>query len=94
MIDSVAGKLIKSLESLAMYNDKGIYWARDSDQQVEETRLSHKKGMTEFIQSIGRDNLSKSCLLILESEEILADSCGTNINNLKKLLKSNQFYSG
>ena len=94
MNDSVAGNLIKSLESLAMYNDKGIYWTRHSDQQIEETRLSHKKGITEFIESFGRDNLSESCLLILESEEILADSCGTNINNLKKLLKSNQFYSG
>lgn len=47
-------KLLRSVEKLAIYNDKGIAWANHSETQVAEHRAALVAQLNQIVAEIGR----------------------------------------
>lgn len=69
-------KLIRALDSLAIYNDKGIDWAKHSSDQASSERSSRLVRIQFLVKAIGRDKMPVEFLAALDSGLVAADGTG------------------
>ena len=69
-------KLARALDSLAMYNDKGISWAKHSADQVSAERSRRMARIHSLVEAIGRAELPEEFLAGLDSGLVATDGTG------------------
>jgi hypothetical protein len=69
-------KLIRALDSLAIYNDKGISWAKHSVDQVSMERSSRLAKVHSLVEAIGPAKLPAEFLSALNSGLVATDGTG------------------
>ena len=69
-------KLYKALESLAIYNDKGIEWARHSPKQVHVHRAASLRRVRELVEALPPSSVPRELLEALQSGELATDMTG------------------
>ena len=75
-MNETAEKLIELLHSLAMYNDKGAIWRRDSSAEIEAMRASYRAPLDALIAQIGAENFPPELLRELRGDAVLRDDSG------------------
>jgi len=76
-------QLCRKLDSLAMYNDKGIDWRRDSPDQTQAHRTAAISEIRELVHKLGPDELPSGFLEALESGAVETDGSGTFVEQVK-----------
>ena len=69
-------KLVRALDSLAFYNDKGIAYARHSPEQVELDRTVRLAKIHDLVATLGAANLPQEFLAALDSGDLVTDLTG------------------
>ena len=81
-------KLIDTLHSMAMYNDKGYIWYRHSDAESDAIRAKWREEIDGLIAQIGRDSFPPDLLHQLMQPEILRDDSGIYAEQVSAWLSS------
>ena len=76
-------RLIRLLNHLAFYNDKGISYARHSPAQVQAERASGTAKLRELVATIGPDSLPPTFVQAVDSGDVATDLTGKYIDLLK-----------
>jgi hypothetical protein len=76
-------KLYKALESLAIYNDKGIDWARHSVEQVQAHRAASVRQIVQLVGSLPPSEVPLELRQALQSGELATDLTGRYAQLLK-----------
>ena len=76
-------KLYKALESLAIYNDKGIDWARHSPGQVQAHRAASVQRVKELVEALPPSAVPPEVLEALQSGDLATDMTGRYAQLLK-----------
>ena len=76
-------KLIRLLNQLAFYNDKGISYARHSPAQVQAERASSMAKLRGLVATVGPDSLPPTFLQAVDSGDVATDLTGQYIDLLK-----------
>jgi hypothetical protein len=84
MFFSSKGKLIRALDSLAIYNDKGIAWWRHTPEQSEAQRCERMEKIENLISKVGEGALPPEFLKALRSGVLATDDTGLYVDKLKK----------
>ena len=69
-------KLVRALDSLAFYNDKGSSYAKHSPQQVQAERGARIARIRELVEQVGATRILSGFLVALESGEVATDLTG------------------
>ena len=69
-------KLVRALDSLAIYNDKGIDWAKHSPNQTSVERSSRLAKIQSLVEAIGRPAMPAEFLAALDSGLVATDGTG------------------
>jgi hypothetical protein len=69
-------RLLRELEELAIYNDKGIDWKGHSPAQVSASRKRHMARVAGLIRRIGEDSLPSEFLSAFHGGALLEDGTG------------------
>jgi hypothetical protein len=77
-------KLYKALEWLAIYNDKGIDWARHSPEQVQAHRAVSVQHIVELVESLPPSAVPLELRQALQSGEVATDMTGRYAELLKE----------
>ena len=70
-------QLLDLLLSIAMYNEKGRYWARGSAEDVRNMRRGFRTELDRLIREIGESNLPPQILVKLRDDIVLLDDEGS-----------------
>ena len=73
---SKPAKLLRLLDRLAFYNDKGISYARHTPYQVEVERASRLVKIKDLVAAIGPESLPSAFLEAIESGNLAEDITG------------------
>ena len=79
--------LCRAVEKLAIYNDKGIVWAKHSESQIAEHRASLVAKIRKAVDDLGRSSLPESFLSALDSGALDQDDTGRFVDALKRHLR-------
>ncbi|RYG98360.1 MAG: hypothetical protein EON58_07335 [Alphaproteobacteria bacterium] len=72
----VRSKLLRELDKLAFYNDKGIAYSRHNDSQVESERSARTARIQQLVAAIGQDCFPSAFLEPLSSGLVATDMTG------------------
>jgi len=76
-------KLLRQLDRLAFYNDKGIAYARHNPAQVEAEQAISLAKIRALVAAIGPHSLPDSFIAAIESGAVATDLTGQYIDLLK-----------
>jgi hypothetical protein len=76
-------QLIRALDSLAIYNEKGIDWSRHTPEQTVAERLSRLAKIQVIAATLGRDALPQEFMSALDSGEVASDGTGRYVELVK-----------
>lgn len=88
----MALKLIKELESISDYNDKGVVWMKHSREQIQRTHEQFAKDLMHLRSVIGEEHLTPETRTLLESEDTLRDRTRSAASSLRSLILSNKLF--
>jgi len=80
-------RLVRALDSLAFYNDKGISYSRHSPAQVEVERAARLDRIRELVGSIGAERLPSEFLAALDSGDLAVDMTGQYVAAVRAHLR-------
>ena len=69
-------KLVALIESLAIYNDKGIEWSKHNSSQVEARRQKLLSLIRALVTKLGQERISNQLLEALEGGNLASDVTG------------------
>lgn len=84
MAESQVQKLIDLLGSVAMYNDKGFEWRRDSAEQIAQFRRDAQDEILQRVAGIGDDRFPASLLAALKDGRAAQDGSGCFQDEMKR----------
>jgi len=84
MFFSSKRKLIRAVDSLAIYNDKGIVWSRHTSDQCEVWRRERMQEIENLIAEVGTSSLPQEFLNAVQSGDLSTDGSGLYVDNLKE----------
>ena len=76
-------QLIRALDSLAIYNEKGIDWSRHTPEQAIVERRTRLTKIQVIAATLGRDSLPQDFMSALESGEVASDGTGRYVESIK-----------
>lgn len=76
-------KLIRALDDLAFYNDKGCEYAKHTRDQIEQEQSKKVDRIRKLIAKIGENNFSEEFLNGLTEGKLQTDAEGRYINMVK-----------
>ena len=76
-------KLVRALDSLAIYNDKGIDWSRHTPEQTTAERSSRLAKIEALVATIGRSSLPQEFVAALDSGQVARDGTGRYADSVK-----------
>jgi hypothetical protein len=77
-------KLIDLLGSVAMYNDKGFEWRRDSAEQIAQFRRDAQDQILALVAGIGDDRFPAPLLAALKDGRAVQDGSGCFQDEMKR----------
>ena len=81
-------KLVRSLDSLAFYNDKGSSYSRHSLEQVDAEQVAKLSKIRDLVKAVGESRLPKDFLVALDSGELASDMTGKYVLSVKDHFKA------
>lgn len=81
---SAKAKLIRRLDHLAFYNDKGVAYARHNEQMAKQERANRMREIDDLVQRIGPANLPALFLDGLSSGAVETDGTGRFVDIVKQ----------
>ena len=72
-------RLLRALDALAFYNDKGIVYARHTESEAQAVRAAHLARIGALVAAVGASNLPPKFLSGLESGAVATDGSVTFI---------------
>jgi len=76
-------KLLRRLDALSIYNDKGISWSKHAPAQVEAERARRMASIEQLVSDIGRDLLPSQFLADLETGQVALDPTGRYVRDIR-----------
>lgn len=76
-------KLCRSVEKLAIYNDKGAAWAGHSDTEIAKHRAASVEKIRLLVEDIGRQSLPQDFLSAIDNGDLATDLTGQYYEMLK-----------
>jgi hypothetical protein len=77
-------RLIRELEHLAIYNDKGIAWQGHSEAQVVTCRNAHLRRVGFLISRVGENEVPPELLIAAQNGSLAEDGTGQYLELVKK----------
>jgi hypothetical protein len=77
-------KLYKALDTLAIYNDKGIAWSRHTPEQTRHMREDYVAEIDRLVEELGPSSLPQLLLDGLESGAVATDLTGVYAQAVKE----------
>jgi hypothetical protein len=87
MFFSSKRKLIRAVDSLAIYNDKGIAWSRHTPEQSEAQRRERMQKIESLISKVGEGYLPLEFLKAVRSGVLATDDTGLYVDKLKEYFR-------
>ncbi|TAA43686.1 DUF6508 domain-containing protein [Corallincola spongiicola] len=90
---ALASNLLKTLEELERYNDKGCLCSAHSDEEISAHHHQFYKTLVKQLRDIGFENLSTESQQIFTSKSLIKDASGGPLRKLKELFNNGKFYA-
>ena len=84
MLFGTKARLYKALDSLAIYNEKGIDWSRHSPEQIARHRQDYLAQINQLVTELGPSSLPESFLQALASGAVATDLTGVYADTVKE----------
>lgn len=81
-------KLLRTLDKLATYNDKGIDWSRHAPEQVMIERAAYISKIKESVALLGAERLPPELLTAIDSGALAEDGTGQYVAAVKMYFRS------
>lgn len=76
-------RLVRALDKLATYNDKGIYWSKHEPEQVAAARAAYIAKVMSLAAQVGVNNLPAALVSAFESGALATDGTGKYVVAVK-----------
>ena len=76
MLFDTKSQLLRALDSVATYNDKGIAWSRHEPAQVQAERAAYVAKVEKLVATMGESSLPTEFIQALRSGAVALDSTG------------------
>lgn len=76
-------QLLRAVRRLALYNDKGVYWSKHSEQQARSERAKTIARIEALVSKIGKDDLPPIFITALKSGALSTDITGKYVDALR-----------
>ena len=87
---SPRSRLLRALESLSLYNDKGIAWSRRTPDQAAAEREKRLKKINDLIRRVGKSDVPEILLNAVTSGELATDATGKYADSVKDYFLANR----
>jgi len=80
---SKRARLLRLVESLAIYNDKGVAWGNHTSHQADAVRAAKIAELKSIVEKLGIESLPSQFVEAVESGALAVDSTGRFIDLLE-----------
>ena len=81
-------RLVRAVEKLCLYNDKGAFWHNHAQSRIETERKNAVEKIRELAEEIGAEELPEGFAITIESKDFAEDLEGRYIAMLRSHFES------